>query len=388
MIQHSIHLENGLVATMTYICPICGKNFSLKRPVLYEIGDADTQQKRDIFSFKIFDHTCEHCGRHINALNNFTLIRNSREENANYILHFMSDRDVKKAMEKFTDHLTHLYYDNDMLIEIDDLGNFINAGYPCRIVRSKFEFGEKNFIFGDGLDDRVIEVQKLMVKNRFLKEHPNMKDPILFYNNLTNGKFIWRVLVGREYTNYASPEDEYKVAENVVRYSIKYWNSNLMFIVDEFLAQTMVEIYNGHKNTVPAGYANIRLKSEAVREAEGKRIETERNNQRRYQPARPGYQPQRTTGYRPASTYETGSNRGSSYDGGSSSYTAPTYPNPGFEFKYDQVRAMNEGGSSGYESYVTPTNTYYGNSEYRPFMSDGSTVEQYHMDEGASPMGE
>lgn len=26
------------------------------------------------------------------------------------------------------------------------------------------------------------------------------------------------------------------------------------------------------------------------------------------------------------------------------------------------------------------------NSEYRPFMSDGSTVEMYHMDDGSVPM--
>ena len=386
MIQHSIHLEKDLKADLHYTCPSCGKSITLKKSVIYEIGDVDTQQKKDIYSFAIYDHKCEYCGHRFNAMHNFTMIRNSREEDVNFILHFMCDKDFDKADRLFRNHLVNLYFDNDMIIEIDNFGNFINAGYPCRIVRSKYEFGEKSFIFGDKLDDRIIEVLKLMVKDQFMREHPNMKDPMLFYNNKTSVEFIWRVLVGHEYTTYTSPISQYKLAAQVVAYSLKYWNSNQMFIIDEMFAQTLMSIYSKHKNSTPAGYADIKLKSSIVREAEDKRVKMEREKQRRLQMIQARNQQQHSVSYNVGNDYNSGYNQESTYNGNNASYGNSDNSNPGFEFKYDQTRAMNEGGSSGYESYVTQNETYYGNSEYRPFMSDGSTVEMYHMDDGSVPM--
>lgn len=389
MIQHSIHLEKDLKVDLHYTCPECGRSVTLKRQVIFEVGDVDTQQKKAIDSLSLFDYKCEYCGHRFNALHNFTVIRNSREEDVNFILHFMSDRDLDKADRLFRNHLIELYFDNDMLIEIDKFGNFINAGYPCRIVRGRVEFDEKRYIFEDKLDDRVIEVMKLMAKDQFLREHPNVKDIMLFYSNKNSVEITWRVLAGQEFTTYSSPISQYRLAAQVVTYSIKYWNSNQMFIIDELFAQTVMSIYSKHKNDVPASYAEIKIKTSIVREADERRAMIQRETQRRMQMRQAGYQQQQNlNGYSSGSHDYTYNNQDSSNDSSSSysSYGSSETQNPGFEFKYDQTRAMNEGGSSGYESYVTQNETYYGNSEYRPFMSDGSTVEMYHMDDGSVSM--
>ena len=156
-------------------CPECKKEHPF---IMWEsINTAiDPEMRSTVKDRSAFLFTCPTCGTK-NYINYGFLYHQMEDQ---IMIHYANTDENEKEIYKA------LYEDNtDNMME-----EFRKADYLIRIVRSQNELREKIFIFDEGLDDRIIEVYKLLVFVSIHDDHPEWTDvKILFSADNENKSF-------------------------------------------------------------------------------------------------------------------------------------------------------------------------------------------------------
>ena len=88
---------------------------------------------------------------------------------------------------------------NELSEEGDPLQQFVQDGYLIRLVRTQNELVEKLLIFDAGLDDRLIEIYKVLVLLRYQETHKDIEAPALYFYAAPDKKPEIQVLVNDTY---------------------------------------------------------------------------------------------------------------------------------------------------------------------------------------------
>ncbi len=124
--------------TMQITCPACCTEQSFKICPSIDVN-TDPEIKESIFNRDIFRFICPECGEEILVAYNCTYI----------------DRENSFMVALMTD---------------EGEANIVAADYNLRIVRSINEFVEKIALMEDGVDDRIVELYKIMLEDQFEEE--------------------------------------------------------------------------------------------------------------------------------------------------------------------------------------------------------------------------
>lgn len=118
----------------------------------------------------IFRHKCPGCGQEINLEYSFLY---NQVNDALMIHYLIKDEEVAKVAACLS---------NPNEEQMQAVKSFLKNNTIIRIVRSKAQLYEKLAIYDSGADDRVIEILKVIVSTKFLKENPDKKIKYIFYN--------------------------------------------------------------------------------------------------------------------------------------------------------------------------------------------------------------
>lgn len=143
-------------------CPNCKKEGD------FEIYDSlnvqmDPQQKNKLITGEMFVYKCPYCGKE--TLVNYGLLYHDMDKKI--IIQYATNDDERKLAE---DMLNGVGFEK---IKDGDKIKDSFAKYTKRIVESQEALAEKVSILDSGLDDKVIELIKLMYLQMFYKENPN-----------------------------------------------------------------------------------------------------------------------------------------------------------------------------------------------------------------------
>jgi len=132
-------------------CPACLEDSSFS--IYSAINTQDNPEiKENIFNREIFKFICPHCGEEILVA---------------YDCHY-TDPENKYIIA--------------LLSDTEECGDNIKVkGYTLRIVRSINEFVEKIALIEDKIDDKVIELYKIMLEDQFEDERPGSKILGIYY---------------------------------------------------------------------------------------------------------------------------------------------------------------------------------------------------------------
>lgn len=133
-------------------CPACLEDGSFK--IYSSINTNENPEiKESIFNREIFKFSCPNCGEEILVAYNCTY---TDPENQ-YIVALLSDNEES----------------DDSIVKVE--------GYTLRIVRTINEFVEKIALIEDRIDDKVIELYKIMLEDQFEDERPGAKILGIYY---------------------------------------------------------------------------------------------------------------------------------------------------------------------------------------------------------------
>jgi predicted RNA-binding Zn-ribbon protein involved in translation (DUF1610 family) len=147
-------------------CPACCEEGKF-RIFPFVDAEAEPQLKENIFSRDLFRFICPECGEEILVSYNCTYIDKGNE----FMVTLVNDEDKT-------------------LVE--------TAGYTLRIVRSINEFVEKIALMEDGIDDRVVELYKIMLEDQFEEERPGAEVLGIYYGgqNLDDKSLMFFIITG------------------------------------------------------------------------------------------------------------------------------------------------------------------------------------------------
>ena len=146
-----------MAETIELTCPECKEKFHAD---LYTTINLQLEPgiKNKVLSGQLFDFECEHCHKVFHIP--YPVLYHDMD--ANLIIQFTQDEDLKKAQEA----LQHVQ---------------LKKEYAIRIVDSYRNWIEKILIFDSGLDDRIMELYKLLV----LSQYEDAKN--------LNGLYYWNI---------------------------------------------------------------------------------------------------------------------------------------------------------------------------------------------------
>lgn len=186
-------------ATVEITCPACGSvsNYSMWRSINTAMSPGMKEAVRDRSAFAF---VCPHCGKKCNVDYGFLY---HQMEDAMMIQYAQGDEAAADAYRLFFPERP-----DEELIDVK------KENYLIRIVRSQNELLEKLAIFDAGLDDRVIEIYKLLCLADIQDKRPELQEiQILFLND--NGQYILEILTGHKSIGYVEVStDTYQLIQD------------------------------------------------------------------------------------------------------------------------------------------------------------------------------
>ncbi|MBQ2932322.1 MAG: CpXC domain-containing protein [Clostridia bacterium] len=131
-------------------CPACLEEGNF-RTVPFVDANLDSDLKESIFNRDIFRFCCKECGEEILVSYECTYL----DKDNNFMVSLIPEKD-------------------DLVIEM--------TGYTLRIVRTINEFVEKIALMEDGIDDRVVELYKIMLEDQFEEERQGSEILGIYYS--------------------------------------------------------------------------------------------------------------------------------------------------------------------------------------------------------------
>ncbi len=151
-------------------CPNCGHQspFMIWQSVNTMIDPEMKAAVRDLSAFRFI---CPKCGNQ--AVINYGFLYHQMEDRI-MVYYAETDKDAENFMSAFTKDT----FPEEMK---DFLGDFLNDNYMIRIVRSQYELREKLEIIDAGLDDRLIEIFKIILFIKFLEQGSKTANIEMFF---------------------------------------------------------------------------------------------------------------------------------------------------------------------------------------------------------------
>lgn len=158
------------MSTELISCPKCGKESEF---VVWSSlnADIDPTAKQKLLSGTLFNFTCSHCGNMTNVL--YPILYHDMTHSA--MVYLVDEDSVEKTQEMFSGPGYEPVFGNDE--------------YRVRIVTHPHSLREKAIIFDNGLDDRVIEIVKLIFRDK-LSERLNGKIFSAVYFRIFDGNYL------------------------------------------------------------------------------------------------------------------------------------------------------------------------------------------------------
>ena len=192
------------IKTVQITCPKCqhSSDFDIWESINTQL---DPELKAAVRDRSAFLFTCPECGTQ-------TYI------DYGFLYHQMEDR----IMIHYANSDENAEEIKEMLRERGDsedgfdsmINNLIKENYLIRIVRSQNQLREKLAIFDAGLDDRLIEIFKVIVFFRLQQENPDIKDPMLFFFAYEGKHYIQVISEGQPVGEVQMSEELYEKLVN------------------------------------------------------------------------------------------------------------------------------------------------------------------------------
>ena len=181
--------------TVKITCPQCKKesDFRIWSSINTQL---DPELKSAVRDQSVFLFECPECGKK-NSIN-YGFLYHQMEDNI--MIHYANtEENVQECLELYRNE------DNEMMKEMFD------AGYLIRVVRSREALLEKLAIFDAGLDDRIIEIIKLLYLVQ-LEERDDVEG--VYFVNVGNEKIIEFISNGKVLGHAKFDEATYEDIKN------------------------------------------------------------------------------------------------------------------------------------------------------------------------------
>ena len=142
-------------------CPECGKENEF---IVWQSlnGDLDPEAKQKLLDGTLFQFKCSGCGYESNV-SYPTLYHDMSNQ---LMIYFVKEEDVEETKKTF---------------EPNSEFGFVMEGYRRRIVIDQNSLREKAIIFENGLDDRVVEIIKLIYFSNLRQSQPDAKVDVAYF---------------------------------------------------------------------------------------------------------------------------------------------------------------------------------------------------------------
>lgn len=136
-------------------CPRCGHSqpFTIWESIN---GASDPALREKVISGEVFDYHCSHCGQTSRV--GYPLLYHDPDRS---LMIFMAQKEHREAAYQALDALLKFPF-----------SPAATGAYTLRAVTQPPELAEKILIMEHGLDDRVIEMNKLFIHANYMKDHP------------------------------------------------------------------------------------------------------------------------------------------------------------------------------------------------------------------------
>lgn len=151
------------------VCPHCGKDSSAVIMERFNAGE-DAELLPALKDRSIFIHICPECQKPTYLDYNFLY----EDEESRIAVWYASTPEEEETAKIGAKTMA--------------LARRIEEPWLIRVVLGWAEFGEKLQILEDGLDDRLVEIMKLLVVNEFVSKHGDYTLDGIFYGRLSDGK--------------------------------------------------------------------------------------------------------------------------------------------------------------------------------------------------------
>ena len=140
----------------------------------------DAEQKENIMSGKLFQFICDECG--FTTRVEYPCLYHDMDKNLMIycIPNFSGDT---KILDKMLNKLKSDSLENSM------------KNYEFRVVKDTNKLAEKIKIFDEELDDRVIEIIKIINRSFFLKKYPEKEIEEILFNKNSEGSYVAQFLI-------------------------------------------------------------------------------------------------------------------------------------------------------------------------------------------------
>ena len=145
-------------------CPECGKYTRIQK---YEVVHSrrNRTQKNRILKDSLFDVSCSFCGNEFRYVYDMIYADSKHRYRAVLASSEESSEDVMTALKN-----------EDYSQQIGEiLEDYVDDGYRIRVVRDSRTLAEKALIFDRGLDDRIIELAKIILGGVLKKDDPDIE---------------------------------------------------------------------------------------------------------------------------------------------------------------------------------------------------------------------
>lgn len=157
-------------------CPRCGKDSDFR--VWSSINTAlDPEMKKQVRTREAFKFVCPFCGADANV-------------DYGFLYHQMEDQIIihyAQGEESFNDAYNMLSGNDERLT--GNLGLNLFEGYTKRVVASQNQLLEKLAIFDAGLDDRIVEIIKVIFWAQMQESHKDISVDEIFYYTEQDGSY-------------------------------------------------------------------------------------------------------------------------------------------------------------------------------------------------------
>ncbi len=159
--------------TRQITCPNCGTEGKM---VIWESLNTqlDPEMKAKVVSGELFQYTCPKCKSVHNVV--YDMLYHQMEDHLMIQL-VNTEESAREAVKQFAQFANG---------GIPGLPN-IDMGYRYRVVMSLNQLREKIYIFDQGLDDRVLEIMKLILKAQLSESNPDLQIEEMLLNPSENG---------------------------------------------------------------------------------------------------------------------------------------------------------------------------------------------------------
>ena len=180
-------------------CPKCGAehDFAIWTRINTEL-DPDLDQK--VRSGELFRTVCPSCGQQIDVV--YPCLYHQMKNKV--MIYYAPGREaMAKAAEAFEDGLE----------EAGEKRSFDarKEGYRNRVVGSLYDLQEKIAVFAAGLDDRVVEICKVLIGSELQESQPDAAfDDLLYYRSGSGEDRLALMKEGNAFASISLPDDIYE----------------------------------------------------------------------------------------------------------------------------------------------------------------------------------